>query len=257
MNQRIDKMGSRAFARQANEFWSRPEAWPRNMPKYVFFARVIDEMGKSRFPAEWPDDIRQIRRDAHYGTIASAIADHCAAGRLVGAVQDSLGRPLELPEYVWNTREFEEWFAIGQAPLSHAYPPGSWHPLADRPQCWLFIAREGIEALANGATSMQREPATINATTRPSDYASTKKPATVSAMKRTIASAQTFLKRQGFSALTKAEGDQLLEELHGGSREKRRDALEGITISKRRPQGLLANRYKELDDCRRYLAAAD
>ncbi|MER8558595.1 hypothetical protein [Mesorhizobium sp. M0578] len=147
MNQRIDKMVSRAFARQVNEFWSRPEAWPRDMPKHVFFARVIHEMGKSRFPTEWPDDIRQIRRDAHFGTIALAIADHCATGRLVGAVQDSLGRPLELPEYVWNTREFEEWFAIGQAPLSHAYPQGDWHPLAARPQCWLFIGRDGLRAL--------------------------------------------------------------------------------------------------------------
>ncbi|MER8689361.1 hypothetical protein [Mesorhizobium sp. M1136] len=158
MSQRIDKIASRAFARQVNEFWSRPEAWPRNMPTHVFFARVIHEMGKSRFPTEWPDDIRQIRRGTHFGSIAVTMADHCAAGRLVGAVQDSLGRPLDLPGYVWNTREFEEWFATGQAPLSHAYPPDSWHPLAARPQCWLFIARDGLEALTSGAP-LKQEPA--------------------------------------------------------------------------------------------------
>lgn len=156
----MDRADRIRLRREARTLWSRQDSWPFETLKHVFFAQAIHRLGAMQFADEWPDDISAICEDARFDTVASSLREHCAYGRLVGALQKSDGSiDDKLPAHVWNNPDYVEWFATGKAPLILCYD--DWHPLARIPQCWLFIEKAGLAALALPEPKVSPEPTHI------------------------------------------------------------------------------------------------
>ncbi|QKD01510.1 hypothetical protein [Mesorhizobium loti] len=144
--------------RETRILWSRPDSWPFEAPDHVFFTQAIHQLGAKQFAGQWPSDISAVYDNAQFDTVVSSLREHCAYGRLVGVLQTSGGAiDSKLPPHVWNRAEHVNWFATGKAPLSLC--SDGWHPLAKVPQCWLFIEKDGLKALAHPELKSAPPPA--------------------------------------------------------------------------------------------------
>ncbi|SFJ61429.1 hypothetical protein [Aerobium aerolatum] len=157
-----------------------------------------------------------------------------------------------------------------------------WKPL-DSQRIWTLQDRDGMRHLVwlggdqyfddvrvNRASVMNEWPAIGQADAAkneldPQDHLPSEPPfpillpGSVPAMRRTVKAAQRFMRDHGFQTLTKAEAEeQILKVLHAGTQVLRREVVSEISSDgKRRPQASLANRDKELADCREFLTNDD
>ncbi|ODT22161.1 MAG: hypothetical protein ABS35_15510 [Kaistia sp. SCN 65-12] len=108
--------------------------------------RAIDQLGRAQKGGEWPTNIADVRTSPHTEDVAAQIREHCAFGRLVAYLQREDGRFEEIPPEAWNTHAYRSWFQnFFRAPATVI--PRRWHPLADVPDCWLFLERTGLAAI--------------------------------------------------------------------------------------------------------------
>ena len=145
MDRRLERLEAESARIKARTFWRNPNAWPFDAPGYVFVLRAIHSLGMNSFGDEWPSDIQGARSASDFRDAALTLREHCAFGRLSAAIQWSDGTFDPIPAARWNTRDYEQWFIDFKAPGTVV--SDNWHPLANVPECWIFIERSGLDAL--------------------------------------------------------------------------------------------------------------
>ncbi|MHA6687664.1 hypothetical protein [Mesorhizobium sp. A556] len=146
MDARLQRLRSDIERNRAYKFWGDLSSWPFDAPEYVFIPRALDMLGRSLFANEWPPEILSIRKSPQFGDVILSLREHCAFGRLVAAIQRYDGTFEPIPAEIWNTRDYEQWFATDfKAPSTATGKHG--HSSAAVPDCWLFVERAGFSAL--------------------------------------------------------------------------------------------------------------
>ena len=169
MDARSERLRSDIERHRARKFWSDPDSWPFDAPEYVFIPRAINTLGKSLFVEEWPSEILNIRNSSRLRDVVLNMREHCAFGRLVGAIQRHNGTFEPIPAEAWNTRDYEQWFDTDfKAPSTVTGRYG--HPLASISECWLFVERDGLSRLGNARSVLASAKGPAEAETYLSPY---------------------------------------------------------------------------------------
>jgi hypothetical protein len=137
-----------------SSFWAQPNSWPHDPLGYVFLARAVEEIGRSKFEDNWRGDETtaaagrimdaDARRKAikRLDTVQQEIVRQCEAGTLVCAYRPIEGGSMyAMPREWWSTEKWPQRFIICQLDPSAPFASG----FAGEGYCWLFMMRESLD----------------------------------------------------------------------------------------------------------------